>query len=337
MEQDSQQTHSCRFYEEEFPEENDLVMVKVTKVEENATYVSLLEYNNIEGMITPNELTKIMKQNVQKALRVGKLEVVRVLRVDNQKGFIDLSKKKVNDNEIQVIRDRYANSKTVNSILWAISDKCKIEIEDLYKKIVWPISKEKKLTKDQKESHESKYNHPIEAFTLALNDHKIFDWLNLNEDLKKALLSEIERRLTPQTLKIMCEIEVACNTYEGIDAIKRALKEGESVSKPNCEVQFTILGSPVYLGKINTQDKAEGLKLLNQAIKKVQQSIELSKGTFKIKSEPKIYGEVAFDINDLLEQQGKFAASEDGDSEVEGMGSDDEEEEEEEKKQNNKD
>lgn len=50
----------------------------------------------------------------------------------------------------------------------------------------------------------------------------------------------------------MCEIEVACNTYEGIDAIKRALKEGESVSKPNCEVQFTILGSPVYLGKINT-------------------------------------------------------------------------------------
>lgn len=59
----------------------------MTKVEENATYVSLLEYNNIEGMITPNELTKIMKQNVQKALRVGKLEVVRVLRVDTQKGI----------------------------------------------------------------------------------------------------------------------------------------------------------------------------------------------------------------------------------------------------------
>lgn len=37
----------------------------------------------------------------------------------------------------------------------------------------------------------------------------------------------------------MCEIEVACNTYEGIDAIKRALKEGESVSKPNCEVQVS--------------------------------------------------------------------------------------------------
>lgn len=35
----------------------------------------------------------------------------------------------------------------------------------------------------------------------------------------------------------MCEIEVACLEYEGIDAIKRALKAGESVSKPNYEVQ----------------------------------------------------------------------------------------------------
>lgn len=100
----------------------------------------------------------------------------------------------------------------------------------------------------------------------------------------------------------MCEIEVACLEYEGIDAIKRALKAGESVSKPNYEVQFTILGSPIYLGKINTQDKTEGLKILNEAIKKVQESIESSKGTFKVKSEPKIYGEVAFDINDLIEQ-----------------------------------
>lgn len=162
-----------------------MVMVKVTKVEENATYVSLLEYNNIEGMITPNELTKIMKQNVQKALRVGKLEVVRVLRVDTQKGFIDLSKKKVNDNEISIIRDRYANSKTINSILWAIKEKCNVPVEKLYETIVWPISKQKKLTKELKESNEPKYNHPIEAFTLALNDPTIFDHLNLDPELKK--------------------------------------------------------------------------------------------------------------------------------------------------------
>lgn len=71
---------------------------------------------------------------------------------------------------------------------------------------------------------------------LALSDQKLFDHLNLNQDLKKQLFSEIERRLTQQTLKIMCEIEVTCTTKEGIEAIKRALKAGESLSKPNLEV-----------------------------------------------------------------------------------------------------
>jgi translation initiation factor 2 alpha subunit (eIF-2alpha) len=35
-------------------------MVEVVKVEENVPTVKLLEYNMIEGMITPNELTRAM-------------------------------------------------------------------------------------------------------------------------------------------------------------------------------------------------------------------------------------------------------------------------------------
>jgi translation initiation factor 2 subunit 1 len=40
------------------------VVVEVTEVEENASYVKLLEYNNIKGMITPNEMTRALKGGV---------------------------------------------------------------------------------------------------------------------------------------------------------------------------------------------------------------------------------------------------------------------------------
>lgn len=59
------------------------------KVEENGAYVALLEYDNIEGMIIPNEFSKIgnMRQAL-KAIKVGRQEIVRVLRVDSEKGKI---------------------------------------------------------------------------------------------------------------------------------------------------------------------------------------------------------------------------------------------------------
>lgn len=48
---------TCRFYVNEFPVEEELVIVKVSNIEENAVYVTLEEYGKVQGMITPNELT----------------------------------------------------------------------------------------------------------------------------------------------------------------------------------------------------------------------------------------------------------------------------------------
>lgn len=45
----------CRMYELKFPEQNAVVMVHTSGVSEIGTSVSLLEYNNIEGLIFFND------------------------------------------------------------------------------------------------------------------------------------------------------------------------------------------------------------------------------------------------------------------------------------------
>ena len=57
-------------------------------------------------MIPINEFSKSMKKSIQRAMKIGKVEAVRVIRVDAQKGkislyqgYIDLSKSKVNVEE----------------------------------------------------------------------------------------------------------------------------------------------------------------------------------------------------------------------------------------------
>lgn len=104
----------CRFYEQRFPEIDELVMVNVRSIAEMGAYVSLLEYNNIEGMILLSELSRRRIRSINKLIRVGKNEVVMVLRVDKEKGYIDLSKRRVSPEDIAKCEERYNKAKTVH-------------------------------------------------------------------------------------------------------------------------------------------------------------------------------------------------------------------------------
>lgn len=55
-------------------------------------YVKLLEYDNIDGMILLSELSRRRIRSIQKLIRVGRNEVVVVLRVDKEKGGEDPQK-----------------------------------------------------------------------------------------------------------------------------------------------------------------------------------------------------------------------------------------------------
>jgi len=91
---------SCRMYENAFPEIDDVVMVQVTSIAEMGAYVRLLEYNNSEGMILLSEVSRRRIRSINKLIRVGRQEVCMVLRVDQEKGYIDLSKRRVSHEDV---------------------------------------------------------------------------------------------------------------------------------------------------------------------------------------------------------------------------------------------
>lgn len=48
--------------------------------------MALLEYNNQIGMMPINEYTTAMRRAIHRAMKVGKKEILRVIRVDREKG-----------------------------------------------------------------------------------------------------------------------------------------------------------------------------------------------------------------------------------------------------------
>lgn len=134
---------NCRFYKNIYPDKDELVMVNVRQIAEIGSYVHLLEYNNTQGMILMSELSRRRIRSVNKLIRVGRNEVVVVIRVDKEKGYIDLSKRRVSAEEILKCEEKFARGKTVNSILRHTAQVLNFttdeQFEELYEKTAWKL------------------------------------------------------------------------------------------------------------------------------------------------------------------------------------------------------
>jgi hypothetical protein len=52
----------CRFYEQQYPDVEDIVVVQVKSIAEMGAYVSLLEYNDVEGACVVEQKKKKKKK-----------------------------------------------------------------------------------------------------------------------------------------------------------------------------------------------------------------------------------------------------------------------------------
>ncbi|KAH7248847.1 translation initiation factor 2, alpha subunit [Fusarium redolens] len=268
------ENQNCRFYEEKYPEIDSFVMVNVKQIAEMGAYVKLLEYDNIDGMILLSELSRRRIRSIQKLIRVGRNEVVVVLRVDKEKGYIDLSKRRVSPEDIVKCEERYNKSKMVHSIMVHLAKNTKLPIESLYEAIAWPLNK--------------RYGHAIDAFKLSITNPEVWNDITFpNEVAREELKSYIGKRLTPQPTKIRADVEVTCFGYEGIDAVKTALRTAEAHSTEDTQVKVKLVSPPLYVLTCSTLDKNVGITRLGEAIVDVRKSIESAGGNLTVKMEPK--------------------------------------------------
>lgn len=307
----------CRFYEKKFPEIDDVVVVNVRSIADMGAYVHLLEYNNIEGMILLSELSRRRIRSINKLIRVGRTEPVVVIRVDKDKGYIDLSKRRVSKEDIEKCTEKYSKAKAVNSIVRHVAEilgfKSNEELEDLYRKTAWYY-----------ETRAKKQGTAYDYFKQSVADPSLLDALELDENAKAVLVENIHRKLTQQAVKIRADFECSCFTYEGIDAVKDALRAGIAVGSQEIPIKINLIAPPVYVMTCSTPEKAEGLALLNDGCKAVEEKIISSGGIFKIQMDPKVVtatdeDELAARIKRAEEENAEIDGDDDDDEQV-GMG-----------------
>lgn len=86
----------------------------------------------------------------------------------------------------------------------------------------------------------------------------------------------------PQAIKARSDIEVSCYGYEGIDAVKRALKAGMDLRDGDQTIKINLITPPQYVLTTQSLDKESGLNLLQRAIDEIERSIKQQGGGFNI-------------------------------------------------------
>jgi translation initiation factor 2 subunit 1 len=267
-------------YEQKYPEVDDVVMVQVKSIAEMGAYVSLLEYNDIEGMILLSELSRRRIRSITKLIKVGRQEPVMVLRVDKEKGYIDLSKRRVSPEDIAAAEEKFNKSKMVHSIMRHAAETTGSELEQLYSSVAWPLYK--------------LYGHAFDAFKVMVQDpDAVFSKLLevndgepiecLTDEVKDAIMKNIRRRMTPQPVKIRADVELTCFSYDGILHIQDAMRAAQAESSDDCEVKMKLVAPPLYVLTTYTLDKAKGIEVLTKACEQCKASIDAHKGRLLVK------------------------------------------------------
>ncbi|CAL5415501.1 unnamed protein product [Camellia sinensis] len=319
----------CRMYEAKYPEVDTAVMVQVKSIGDLCAYVYLLEYNNIEGMILLSELSRRRIRSINSLIKVGRTEPVMVLSVDPDKDYVNLSKRRVAEEDILACEDRYNKSKLVHSLMRHVAETMAVDLEDLYIHVGWPLYR--------------KYGHAIEAFKLIVNDpDSVLNSLTrdvkeigpdgqevtkvvpaMSEEVKDAFVKNIRRRMTAQPLKIRADLELICFQFDGVLHIKPSLNNNNGGGGKERDISL----NNNYGGGGKERDlltRERGISILNKAIAACTEEIDRHNGKLTVKVAPRTVSEREDKLAaEHMAQLGENEASGDEDSEEEedtGMG-----------------
>jgi len=248
----------------EFPDEGELVVGTVVKVQNFGAFISLDEYPDKEGFIHIAEIATGWVKRIRNHIKEKQKIVCRVLHVDEAKAHIDLSLKRVNEHQkrdkIQEWKNRQKASRLLDRVAKKIgktSEQCHKEFaNDLIKKYVTLYAAFEEAAYD---------------LSTLKNDGFKGNWLGAFEEVAKT-------NITIPFVSIKGYLNLTCWESDGINHIKKALIEAEKSEFEDVDIKIKYIGAPQYIIKIKAPDYKIAEEEMKKAVEKIENYIEQHNG-----------------------------------------------------------
>lgn len=243
-----------------FPEENELVLCTITKVQFNSVFANLDEYGQ-QGMIHISEVAPGRIRNIRDYVKEGKKVVCKVLRVSEEKGHIDLSLRRVTEMQNREKGNWIKQEQKAEKIVEQIAKKLNLNFLELYNDLSSKIFK--------------KYDSLHSCFESALAENTNLTKLaGIAPEISREIMEIIEQRFRPAEVKIGGYFKLVSYAPEGVEIIKTALERGEAVSD---KIKINYLGAGKYNIYVTAPDYKEAERILEKATETTLDVIEKNK------------------------------------------------------------
>ncbi|RZN62603.1 translation initiation factor IF-2 subunit alpha [Methanonatronarchaeum sp. AMET6-2] len=255
--------------QDDYPDVGELVVCRVSNVVDFGAFVELEEYGQKEGLIHISELASGWIKHVKDHVQEDQKVVCKVLEVNPEKQQINLSLKDVNEHQKRQKIQEWKNEQKAERWIEFVAEEMDSDTQTVKKEII------NKALDDYGGLMHAVFEDVALEGTKPLTERGVKkEWAETFEEIAK-------ENVEIPYVDITGYLELKSRNSNGVEKVKKALKEGEKVNEDNAKIEISYVGAPYYRVKINAPDYKTAEALLEEVSNKIINKIQQEEGTGK--------------------------------------------------------
>jgi len=249
-----------------FPKFGEIVIVSITRITPYSAMCKLEEYPGKEGMIHISEVSGKWVRDIRKFIKPNKTYVVKVMDVDERKGHIRLSLKRVARIDRTRKMQAYKREQKAEKILEKIAKKQKMTLDKVYEEIGFRLQEE--------------FGEIFNAFDLASRSQEALTSKGIKPKWAKIIHKIAKESIQRKKVKIKAELDIKSYSGEGVDQIKKLLNN--LTNKYGVNVKY--ISAPKYNVEIVSDNPKIAERELKENLTAAISKFKDGEASFKIMS-----------------------------------------------------
>lgn len=243
----------------ELPDEGELVLATIKKIMPYGAFCILPEYNNLEAFLHVSEVAPRWIKNIHEFISEGQRHVVKVHHIDREKNQVDISIKRVSEEEKKRKLELVQNEKRGAKLLELSVEAAKANIDAA-------------AARKEIESH---FDDVYTCFReISLKGEDVLKKLELPKALKSKMVEIAQKSIKKPIVQVDAVVTLICYNPDGIEVIKNAFKLAP-------EISVDYLGAPRYKIALTAPDYKSGEKKLESVLEHIKSYAQKNNCDFK--------------------------------------------------------